>query len=491
MADSADAPSPGSLPPGSDPAPAAGTAAAGTKSPRLDPEAFWDRDDLPAALQANVTDADLAQLLVWAHEFDGTRQPAGKGASAETEANRQQQSRRRHKFRRFDPEAAETSETAAEPAKDVPAGETALAGTAGDDLADGAGARAGWGRQRINRRGALGQPRFQPPSLLSSLVVQFLILAFLVAGFLLGRATLSAKAAAAARRSVPLPADSDKEPALLSASEMALIDQAIAAENAGDTKKAFTIFDQLRHGKGHVAGLDYQLASLAFRSKDAASALMLVNRSIAQNEAVSDCYALRGLIMNSRGVLKGLHDFQAAAQVDPFGAKSFLFWGEALRRAGRPQEALVHLREAVARAQNPWDQAMDELKVRLTQIEIGQGKDFAAALEAEMALPSPPVPWLLTAVAQELHDGDFPAAARNLERARPLLGAALMAGTLRDYFFMAYADKPALATVYAEILGRPAPTQSPPPSSGEDSPPAVIQMPLPPPAAPVAPVPAH
>jgi tetratricopeptide (TPR) repeat protein len=485
MADPADDPFAGPASPGSPAAAAPGSPQPLAKAPRLHLPTLWDREDLPAALEAHATDADLEKMLAWARKFDGTPAIATEEETAQPAANPAPTSRRRSKFRKFDPETDGAEEAAAEAEDDAAADGGALAEVEREDQDRDAGLRPGGRRRGRDPRRALKPPKSRPPSLLSSLLVQLIILVFLGAGFLLGRATLSRHAPVTAKRPASLPAESDKEPTSLSAAGMNLIDEGIAAEHAGDPQKAAALFDQVRHSSGHVEGLDYQLAALAYQRKDPASALILVNRSIARNEYVSECYALRGLIMNSRGVFRGLPDFQAAAQADPFDAKSFFFWGEALRRAGKLREAVVHLREAAARAQNPWDAALYEMKVRLTQIELGEGKDLAAAIEAQLALPSPPASWLLTAAAQELHDGDYPAAAHNLERTRPMLGPTLMAATLRDYFFLGYADKPAVAPVFAAILGHPA--SSAPPPAVENSPPAILEMSAPPPAASVAP----
>jgi tetratricopeptide (TPR) repeat protein len=233
---------------------------------------------------------------------------------------------------------------------------------------------------------------------------------------------------------------------------MGLIDQAVDAAAAGDAKKAAAVLDQVRHTSGHIDGLDYQLALLAFASGDFPSAMLSLNRSIAEGEEVGACYGQRGLIANQRGPARGLHDFEAATQSAPFDAKGFFYWGEALRRSGKPQEALIHLRQAVERASTPAEQANYQLKVRLTQIELGREKEFAPELAAEMALARPPGDWVLTAAAQDMHSGNFAAAAADLNRARQLMDPAQLSGALRDYFFQGYRTEVPLARIYSEIM---------------------------------------
>jgi tetratricopeptide (TPR) repeat protein len=298
----------------------------------------------------------------------------------------------------------------------------------------------------------------------SSLAAQCVVVGLMGSCYLLGRMTLPGRIPAAVP---PNAAAEGKEPATpLGVPEpaMGVIDQALAAQNAGDSENAFRLLDQLRRDGGHINGLDFQLGWLAYQRGDYPGALLALNRSIAEEEEVGSSYDLRGLIAG--GPRPGMTaDFEAATQANPFDAIAFFHWGEALRRSGKPRQALIRLRQALDRAQTPATQSLFGLKIRLAEIELGEEKNFAPALAAALARPQPASEWLLTAAAQEMRGGNYSAAAAHLEEARQVSGSAVIGSALLDYFFQGYADKPEMAGVYAEIPGPPMPPMPPAPAA--------------------------
>jgi Tfp pilus assembly protein PilF len=312
----------------------------------------------------------------------------------------------------------------------------------------------------LTPRGARLNPR--APSLFSSLAAQCVILGLMVSCYALGRMTLAGRVPAAAQTGAATAGGKESRPAHgIPEPVMGVLDQALTAQSAGDPEKAFNLLEQVRSGGEHVNGLDFELGWLAYRRGDYPTALVALNRSIADGEEVGAAYDLRGLIAGQQRPGLGGDDFESATQERPFDAIAFFHWGEALRRNGKPRQALVHLQQALARAQSPAAQSLYGLKIRLTQIELGEEKDFAPALAAALARPQLVPEWLLTAAAQEMHAGNYAAAAAHLESVRQIGGPAALGLSLQDYFFQGYAEKPGLAAIYAQTVGRPGPAATP------------------------------
>ena len=251
------------------------------------------------------------------------------------------------------------------------------------------------------------------------------------------------------------PSDEEAPGATLDPAAAKLIDEAMAAEQDRDFRKATDLLLKVQKDFPHVRDLDFRLASLALEQNDAAKALPLLNRSINEGEQMSASYKMRGYILNRKGgISRGMNDFESATLTDPFSAESFYFWGEALRRAGKPQAALIKLQQAMDRLREPVFEAEYRLKIRLTQIELGEEKEFAPEMAARLAENPPPPDWLLTAAAIQLQKHNVPEAAKFLEGASQLMDRDLFSYRMGDYFFSSYRFEKPLAKYFA-ILGKP------------------------------------
>ena len=223
----------------------------------------------------------------------------------------------------------------------------------------------------------------------------------------------------------------------------------MTAEATSDYPKAIELLERAQHDAGHIYGLNYRLAALCYKANEMPQVLPLLNLSIARGEEVAACYSLRGTLSNQiEGTPQNPGDLEKATRLEPLNARFFFVWGEALRRAGKPQLALPQLQRAVERSEEPVLAAIYALKLRLTQIELGQAEAFAGEL-AEKLRDTPPLPdWLLTAAAAEMHQGDFPAAAATLGKIRDLVGGRETARQLDDVFFKSFAGEAELAPFF-------------------------------------------
>ncbi len=279
-------------------------------------------------------------------------------------------------------------------------------------------------------------------------VVSFLMV---IGAFLAGHATLPKFSAG----SLPPGNRIDKPPAILgvftslSDGTLGLIDQAMSAERTKDYPKAIEALEQAQRETGHVYGLNYHLATLCYKANDVARVLPLLNLSIADGEEVAACHSFRGLLSGQSGQTDhGPGDLEKATQLDPFNAHYLLVWGEALRHAGHADQALVQFRRALERVQEPALAGGYALKIRLTQIELGQQDQFAAEMAAQLKLSPPPVAWLLTVAAVEMHRNNLPAAAEALNKVYSLIGGTATALQLQDPFFVGFAHESELARFF-------------------------------------------
>ena len=327
----------------------------------------------------------------------------------------------------------------------------------------------------------------------SGLLTQLGFLVLLAGSFVVGRISVPKVTPATVAPAAPVVVNNDGTVTtkLLSDANAALIDQAMAAEQSGDFRKAEDLLSKVKESGEHVNGLSLQLAQLAVYEKDFNRALPLLNKSLSEGENLGEVYNLRATLSNRGALVRGggMNDYETATKLDPFESRNFYYWGEALRRTGKDQAALVRLREALDRLREPALESLYRLKIRLALIEAGQENEFAENLAKQMVSPNPEMDWLITAAALEMHRGNYAAAAEDLDRASRRGDAESFALRLRDYFLYQfkfekelmrfYVREPAAKAGSADNVATPG--DSPPPAA---SPPAIgLEMPAMPPAA--------
>ncbi len=325
------------------------------------------------------------------------------------------------------------------------------------------------------------------------LLMQLGLLILLAGSFVLGRITAPQVAAARVAPVAPVGVASDGTVTthLLSDANAALIDEAMAAEQSGDLKKAEELLRKVKASGERVHGLTIELAQIAAFQKDYNRTLPLLNESISEGDSLGEAYNLRATFSNRGGLIRtvGMSEYETATKIEPFESRNFFYWGEALRRVGKDQAALMRLRQAYSRLREPALSSLYRLKIRLTQIEAGQEKEFADELEKQLAGPNPEMDWLITAAALEMHRGSFAAAAGFLDRAARRGDAESFVSRLRDYYLYQFKFEKELARFYSRepaarsgnTNGSSAPRDSPAPDA---SLPAIgLEMPPMPPAA--------
>jgi tetratricopeptide (TPR) repeat protein len=459
-------------------APAKSSDAAARPRPRANP---------PNAQQAQQTKQtgtfSFNDLVHLARSLTGEEPPPSPNASARTLISRDQKKFSRQKSQPF----AEPSDSAADSPSDAPSEPEESPKSLSSPAPSASISASAPLRKSVSvafaRGSGGGQSRRVRRSVLMPFVLaQLAMIALVFVGWLIFRAPREEPDTA---RAVP-PAPSKVSAASaapLSPRAFELIDRMMEAEKAGDFRKALDLCEQIRRTERRAPGLDYRQALLSAKAGGGPQVVVALNHSLAANEELVNSHNLMAAMMLQQGNLAGaIREYEAAAQAGPFEDKAFFYWGEALRRMGQPQAALIRLDQAIDRARDPADEAFYQSKVRLTLIEMNREQEFAEELRTKLALNPPPVDWLVTAAAVELHRGKFDAAAGYLDQASKMVPPKLLEDWLRDSYLFGFAREKTLARFYGQLAPPAAPVSAetaPSAAEPQEPLPGVPQGPLP------------
>ena len=247
-----------------------------------------------------------------------------------------------------------------------------------------------------------------------------------------------------------------------SEADMTQLDQVFDLAHGGNPQGAYaeaTRLDrQLDHRpslEAYAALLEVQSGALNNAEADLIRKADVIGRPSRETVAVQT--GLGFVFARRRDFKSASGAFAAAAAADPFDPRTFYYWGESLRRTGQVAEAVAKFREALLRlpANQPESDSLAQcaaLRMRLSQIELGDDHEVKTALDAQLRRPVPSVYWLLTAVAYDLQHGDTPAALAVLQRIGVVSPPELVNALLNDYFLRSFAthDK-AVAAYFPEL----------------------------------------
>ena len=180
--------------------------------------------------------------------------------------------------------------------------------------------------------------RKKPSKRLVLNVVKAAGIGLLLLGFILGRTTAPTTAEeagtspAAETPRPPLDAVQIGDPALQA------VDTAMETAQKGDLAGAKKLFNAMLAQHPEVPGVQYALSQLDLRDGDPLDADVHLDRSSGAGEFLAACCYVRARVAGTKGKYEEVtRQFEAAAHEEPFGAASFFYWGEALRREGQPK----------------------------------------------------------------------------------------------------------------------------------------------------------
>ena len=130
----------------------------------------------------------------------------------------------------------------------------------------------------------------------------------------------------------------------------------------------------------------------------------------------------------------------------PPTGKYFFYWGECLRREGKPQAAVTAFEQALERPYTAEDGDLYLFKQRLAKVELGHDEVFNAELASHLKQPPVGGEWLLLAAAQDFEHQAYASAGERLKQATDRLPSAVYAAITHDYLFQAQAKRSEVAT---------------------------------------------
>ncbi len=142
--------------------------------------------------------------------------------------------------------------------------------------------------------------------------------------------------------------------------------------------------------------------------------------------------------------------FGTAVALDPARADFYYFWGECLRRDGKPQEAIDKFRSALLRNQYENSEGLFQLKLWLSEVQAdkeeasGGGKEIDAAL----AQSNPAYEALFAAAGRAIKVGRYADAADFITKAQAVIEPVVFRVIMQDPTFLEESTRPQLAGFY-------------------------------------------
>lgn len=239
----------------------------------------------------------------------------------------------------------------------------------------------------------------------------------------------------------------------LTSAFQAALDAAFGMMKGDQPQEARTRFGELLKQHPGWPQLQFEQARAAFYQRDniGTKAILedgLKNGRIAPADAEFMQAMLRVAAGNDAAAAQG---FALAAAADPTGADTYYFWGECLRRLGKPAEAAQRFRSALLRNTHAALEGQYKVKLWFSEIEgnLAQASGSAALIDAELAQPHPGGYALAAAAARAIHDNKIMGAANFLRRAAETLDPPVFQVVLRDAIFVQESYRPELVEFFA------------------------------------------
>lgn len=236
----------------------------------------------------------------------------------------------------------------------------------------------------------------------------------------------------------------------LSAAVLADVDAAFGANKQGKYADARQRFGNLAEQHPDWVSMRIEAARTTMYEHDFETAERTLN-TVVRAGANVDAEFLTGLLqMTTQAYDKSETAFGRAVALDPTRADVFYFWGECLRRQGKPQDAAGKFRQALLRNQYETTEGLYQLKLWLSEIQADQegAKDTNAKIDADLASGHPSGPALFAGAAREIKAGRFKEAGARIGQAQKLMEPAVFRVVLQDPTFLQENYRPEIAPYY-------------------------------------------
>lgn len=216
------------------------------------------------------------------------------------------------------------------------------------------------------------------------------------------------------------------------------LQQGLKEQLAGNYAEARAHLEAALAKDATLTGVYFQLGVICFNQHESEVAEKYLRQSIQQNEQVAASYNILGVIASQNHKFAEAYDlYKKATEAAPKDPQGFYNWSEALREDQKPKEAAAMLRKALQR--NP-SEPLYAYKLRIAQIDAGEGADLEAETAQQLKLSPPSGDWLMTAAALELSRGNTAKAGELLDRARQSMSPVLFFGMLQDPYFLRFEE---------------------------------------------------
>ena len=284
---------------------------------------------------------------------------------------------------------------------------------------------------------------------LSTEAVTTLALAALLAGAIAGYFFGSVP-----RRNAAPPAAVDttknKTPLDLSPQVQAALDSAFDATKHAKYDDARKQFEALFGEHPEWPSMEIEAARAALYARDFQGAQALLGKA-AQDRPSADAALLGALLhLTAQEYEAADVSFAAAAATDPSRADIYYFWGENLRREGKPLRATEKFKAALSRNQYENVEPLYLLKYWLSLIQSDQEgpSGEGAKIDASLASPHPSSAALFAGAARAIKTANYKAAAGFMTKAQVITDPTVFNVILRDPTFVEANLQPELRPFY-------------------------------------------
>ncbi len=244
----------------------------------------------------------------------------------------------------------------------------------------------------------------------------------------------------------------------LNPESQAALDGAFSMMKGDKPQEARALFEELLKKHPGWPRLALEQARAAFYQHDGIGAKGILDMAEKAGQiGPADALFMEGLLqMSASNFANASQTFDQATSCDPTREDFYYFWGESLRRQGKPAEAAARLRSALLRNQHEAMDGFYRMKMWLSEIQAGidVSSGSAAEVDAQLASPYPSGYALAAAAARALRAENFPSTADALRRASRTLDPLVFQLLLQDSLFTLASFRPELAEFYGH--GAPA-----------------------------------